>query len=980
MDNILNYLPDGIVVSDLKGCITAISPKASEMFGYMDPSECIGEKIIDFLVPEDRPHAQEMFALRINGDNPGLNEYYALRKDGTSFPIEVRGSLVPEVSFESARVVFSIRNITDRKNIDNKFNEVSRILRLAYSAAKLGYITSDTNNPERPWEYSPSIELILGINANTIMNLNIWLQSVHPDDQERVKSKALSFYNNHSPFFEEYRIIRANDGQVRWISVWADKEYGKDGNLLHNIAIIQDITDRKVQQIAYRDLFLKNSEIMLIIDPTSGKIIDANNAASIFYGYSINELTGMHISNINTLASDEISIAMESITERSGSRFHFVHRLASGELRQVEVASTKIQSAEGTVLHSIIYDITDRIKAEQELKFSKIYNESLIKAIPDLLFVNRLDGEYLDYHAPNQNLLLLPPSEFLNRKVVDIFPPDLAAPFMQAIKSAITTQSIQTSNFSLTLHGIERFFEARVSPIGDDQVVTFVRDTTDLRNAENSLRIITAAVEQSSASVVITDIDGNIQFANPAFTKATGYSLAEAIGQNPRILKSGEMSSENYRELWEAISSGRNWTGEFHNKRKDGSLFWERATISPIRDNSNRIYSYVAVKEDITEEKSTKEKLIELNAHIAQMQKMESLGSLAGGIAHDMNNVLGAILGVASAHIVAQPYGSPLHKAFDTICKATERGGKMVRSLLNFARKGPVETVQINLNGIIKEQLELLERTTLSKVRIRMNLEPELRSMVGDPNSLAHALMNLCVNAVDSMPEAGTLTLKTSNVDDEWLEVVVEDTGTGMSKEVMDRALEPFYTTKGVGKGTGLGLSMVFSTVQAHQGQLHIQSNPGKGTRVILMFPARDLKGTTIESTGWVGSMASVEGKKVLLVDDDDLVQSSVSLILETIGYTNVTIAKSGEEALKILKAGFDPDFIILDMNMPGLGGAGTLPQLRSMCPVVPILLSTGRTDQTALTLAASHPGVTILPKPFGLRELQKQLESIGLS
>ena len=200
-----------------------------------------------------------------------------------------------------------------------------------------------------------------------------------------------------------------------------------------------------------------------------------------------------------------------------------------------------------------------------------------------------------------------------------------------------------------------------------------------------------------------------------------------------------------------------------------------------------------------------------------------------------------------------------------------------------------------------------------------------------------------------------------------------------ITKEVLEKALDPFFTTKGVGKGTGLGLSMVYSTVMAHRGQMEIESEPGKGTRVKLRFPACEQDSHVAESGAAAATATLRRSLKVLLVDDDDLVQRSVQALLEVMGHTAVTAVLSGEDALAVLEAGLEPDLVILDMNMPGLGGTGTLPRLRALRPAVPVLLSTGRTDQTALTLASAHPGVTLLSKPFGLRELQSHLESIGL-
>jgi CheY-like chemotaxis protein len=238
--------------------------------------------------------------------------------------------------------------------------------------------------------------------------------------------------------------------------------------------------------------------------------------------------------------------------------------------------------------------------------------------------------------------------------------------------------------------------------------------------------------------------------------------------------------------------------------------------------------------------------------------------------------------------------------------------------------------------------------------------------------------MNLCVNSVHAMHESGTLTLRTRNVDLDWVEAMVKDTGIGMSKDVLDRALEPFFTTKEIGKGTGLGLSMVYSTVKAHHGQMDIQSEPGMGTTIRLRLPACEpsTQATNQEDGPLTGKYSRT--LNVLLVDDDELIQSSMESILQTLGHAVIT-SPSGEEALAIIEAGFEPDVVILDMNMPGLGGSGTLPRLRVMLPNVPVLLSTGRADQLAVSLAEADPHVTLLPKPFGMKDLQRCLEPLGL-
>jgi len=434
----------------------------------------------------------------------------------------------------------------------------------------------------------------------------------------------------------------------------------------------------------------------------------------------------------------------------------------------------------------------------------------------------------------------------------------------------------------------------------------------------------------------------------------------ERVTEN--ILESARSLTEFYCEFRVILPRqglGWRWSQAHPERMADGGTLWH------------------GIISDITTHKQVEEEKAKLQATLQQAQKMENLGSLAGGVAHDMNNVLGAILGLASANLAAVAAGSPTHQAFQTIIRAAERGGKMVKGLLTFARQSPAEERELDMNELLQEEARLLERTTLAKIRLAMDLASDLRPVRGDASALTHAFMNLCVNAVDAMPENGTLTLRTRNIDLNWVEVTVEDTGTGMPKEVLEKALDPFFTTKGVGKGTGLGLSMVYSTVKAHQGQMEIQSEPGRGTRVNMRFPACEPAGHGTEPEVELRAESSHRALTVLVVDDDELIRCTLAPLLELLGHNAVAVS-SGEEALTKLATGFQPDVIILDMNMPGLGGAGTLPQLRRLRPITPVLLATGRVDESATDLIEVHPNVTLLSKPFSLEELKQRLEPLG--
>ena len=411
-------------------------------------------------------------------------------------------------------------------------------------------------------------------------------------------------------------------------------------------------------------------------------------------------------------------------------------------------------------------------------------------------------------------------------------------------------------------------------------------------------------------------------------------------------------------------------------RRRDGAIRWVYGRGIGVFDDDGQFLSLTGTIQDITERILAEDTKLRLQAQLQQSQKLESIGSLAGGVAHDINNVLGAILGLASAQIISQPYGSPLHQSLDTICKAAMRGGKMVKRLLGFARQTPAEERELDINDLLSDEMRLLERTTLAKVSIEMDFDPNLRLIHGDASALSGAFMNLCVNSVDAMPDKGILTLRTRNVDAGWIEVLVKDNGTGMPKEVLEKALDPFFTTKEIGKGTGLGLPLAFTTVTAHGGAFEIQSQPGEGTRIRMLFPSIETKAIPSQPASQVISAHAVGAFSVLLVDDDDLILKSSRMMVEILGHT-VTPATSGEEAISMLENGFRPDIVVLDLNMPGYGGKGTLPRLRALCPTTPVFLATGRADQEALDLVSTYPCVTLLAKPFTIEELQEHLRLV---
>ena len=467
-------------------------------------------------------------------------------------------------------------------------------------------------------------------------------------------------------------------------------------------------------------------------------------------------------------------------------------------------------------------------------------------------------------------------------------------------------------------------------------------------------------------AVWLLDGQGRILEVNDAACLMLGYSREELLGRTPSDLEAAESQAETRAHFELIVQRGWDIFESVH-RRRDGTTLPVEVSATHLPDTGQ----FVVYIRDMSDRKRLEVERLELEQQFQRAQKMESLGSLAGGVAHDMNNVLGAIMALSSIHEAQAPRGSSQQRSMETITKACLRGRTLVQGLLGFARQGITEERLLNLNEVVREQTALLEHTTLQRVRLEMELDRALAPVLGDPAALGHALMNLCVNAVDAMPEGGTLTLRTRNAGPTLVELEIQDSGKGMPPEVMAKAMDPFFTTKPQGKGTGLGLSIVYGTVKSHRGHLDLHSTEGVGTRITIQLPAAARESGPAPLV--LPPSPNAQPLRVLVVDDDELLQMSLCILLQTLGHTSEAV-ESGEAALALLETGAPFDLVVLDLNMPGLGGAGTLPLLRQLRRDLPVVVATGRANQQAAELVAQHSKASILPKPFTLEELKAHL------
>ncbi|MBE0503009.1 MAG: PAS domain S-box protein [Desulfuromonadales bacterium] len=526
---------------------------------------------------------------------------------------------------------------------------------------------------------------------------------------------------------------------------------------------------------------------------------------------------------------------------------------------------------------------------------------------------------------------------------------------------------------------------ARAIVFEDKKVVLAVaRDISERKEHEAHLRKLSVAVEQNPASIMITDVDGLIEYVNPHFTALTGYTLDDLIGKTPSILKSDETSSETYRQLWQTIVGGGEWRGEFHNRKKNGELYWEEALIAPIRDDRGSITHFIAIKEDISERK-------ELEDQLRHAQKMDAIGQLAGGVAHDFNNILTAVIGYASIMHIKLPAGSPLKKNAEQIMETAERGARLTQGLLAFSRKQVSHPRGIDLNETLLRIKELLMRLIDENITVELECAPHTLPIIADSVEIEQVLMNLATNARDALQNGGRIAISTTSITldaavaqaqeivtpGEYALLTFADNGQGMDEEIIKRIYEPFYTTKEVGKGTGLGLSIVYGIVKKHQGYIFCQSSLGSGTTFQLYFPLAEVVPEVAISLPAQEEISNSGRAIILLAEDSDSARTMMQDILEEFGYT-VLSACDGQEAIDLYHQHRENiELLLLDVMMPKLKGREVYDAVRRIDPTIKALFCSGYDTEKIQGQGGVARDMNFLSKPFTPKDLLMKIRDV---
>jgi PAS domain S-box-containing protein len=727
-----------------------------------------------------------------------------------------------------------------------------------------------------------------------------------------------------------------------------------------------------------------------ITSPTGQMTV--NKAFCDMLGYTQEELQTMpwqKFTPADDLALSEHFAGQLARGEKDSVRFtkRYIHK--NGSLVWVDISSVALRDNDGTPLHFIatIVDITERMFAEAALKESEGRYRSLIVNSPDAIFVDQQDRVILANNACCKLFAARGEDQLIGKSAFDLFHPDFHELLRERIAESWDPADVAPLLEAriTSLEGRPVDVEVLVAPFtfgAADATHFILRDITTRKRAEAERERLMAAIEQSGEIVYITDPEGIIQYVNPAFETVTGYTREEALGSSSKILNSGEQDEAFYAELRRTVSSGKTWKGNLVNKRKDGKPYTEEATISPVCDAGGRIVSYVAVNRDISAQRLMEEQL-------RQALKMETVGQLAGGVAHDFNNMLQVIITYAEMSLKKVEAGQPLHKYLLEIRRAAQRSAEITGQLLAFARKQTVSPKVLDLNDAVASTQKMIRRLIGEDIDLAWVPGKGLGKVMIDPSQLDQVLANLAVNARDAIGGVGKLTIGTANVTfdeaycaahagyipGDYLQLTVSDDGRGMSRDVQAHLFEPFFTTKEPGKGTGLGLATIYGIVRQNNGFINVYSEPGVGTTFKVYLPR--VEGSAATAVEAEGAAPRGGTETVLVVEDEAAILELARESLEQFGYTVLTAGSPAEAIGRSEEYPGRIHLVITDVVMPQMNGRQLVDRLTAARAGLKCLYMSGYTADVIVHRGVLEEGVSFISKPFSLAVLAERVRGI---
>ena len=838
----------------------------------------------------------------------------------------------------------------------------------------------------------------------------IWVAGMVTDPEQFIE-KVAHLYSEPDAVSHDELVL--NDGTI--LDRYSSPVVGENGKHYGRMWTFRDITMRKQldmkldrQQAEMRVLFDALPAFICFKD-TENRILRSNQRMADLTGKSVAEIEGRPTAEIFPQYAAKYFADDLEVIQSGSPRMGIIETVSDREGNPISIQTDKIpvfdEHGKVTGLIAMAQDITESLRAKSELLNSQRFLRSTLNSLSSHIAILDEHGTIIEINAAWDR--------FARENNSTGNHPGVGDNYLQICDSASGQCSMEAPEVAAGIRAVMageradfqaeypchspreyRWFVVRVTRFdgeGPVRVVVAHENISERKRTENSLCLLSSAVNQAKDSIMITDAEINlpgprILFVNPAFTQMTGYPEEEVIGKTPRILQGPRTDRAVLDRLRACMERGESFEGETVNYRKDGTEFILEWQVAPIRSKADKITHFVAVERDITARKRVEGQLV-------QSQKFETVGKLAGGIAHEFNSILTAIIGQADLILEDIPSGSSLGKNATEISIAAKRAAALTRQLLAYGRKQLLLPEILDLNRFLAGMQNILLHVMGADVDIRIVPAPGLHVVKVDTGQLEQVIMNIVINAHEAMPNGGKLTLETANVNlspeylgpspeaevksGDYVMLAISDTGTGMTQAVKARVFDPFFSTKKVGEGSGLGLSTSYGIVKQSGGHMSVYSEPGHGTIFKIYLPrVKEVAAPEARRLDPPGIPHGTE--TILLVEDDPALREMAATLLGRLGYTVLPAANGIEALAQWHQQGTGHiDLLFTDIIMPHMTGKELADRVRALHPQIQILFTSAYTENAIVHHGVLDPGVNLLQKPFTPSALAKKIRQV---
>lgn len=1036
----LDQIGQAVIATDLGGRIIYANRAAFTLYRW-DSADVLGRNILEVTPAEGMAEKAREIMVQLHRGQPWTGEFLVRRLDGTVFTALVTDSPVYDHHRNLIGIIGISSDITALKQAEEYAARQQSMLSFAARMAGLGSWEYDIVNDKLVW--SEETAQIFGVPNQTINNYETLLSFVHPDDRPTMAQIHERTITVGGVVEMEYRICRP-DGAERQLISRGQTEVDANGKPLRRWGMVLDVTDQKRDHASvleneqrFRQLAENVSTVFWICEWPSRKIIYVNPHFEKVFGKKCQALLDNHETWMDSIHPEDVDRWLAAQHNLATDTFDETYRIVrpDGNVRWVRDRANPVRDKNGAVYRIVgtALDVTEKKRSAQRwtalsrlgralnsATSAKEASQYIVEAADELFGWDAatldLYDEQTDIVASILTIDTIEAKRTTCRPAVHWSRPSnlarsvlhhgarliLRAPeelptaethmFGDAAKPSrsLMLVPIRQGNHTIGILSIQSYRIYAYSQADLDLFQMFADYAAGALNriaaeeersrVEQRLKEQAALLDIAQDAIMVKDLEDRIIYWNKGAERTYGWNALEAVGCKAAML---HKDHAKFCESMDSVLKRGEWTGEMIQQTKDGRELVVQVRMTLVRDSGDNPKAILAINTDVTDKKRLEEQIL-------RGQRLESIGTLAGGIAHDLNNVLAPILMSVQMlrGIIKTPEG---HAILDTLQTSSQRGADLIKQVLSFARGVEGKRGPVNIRHLVRDLEKVVHDTFPKNIQLQIDAPKELWTIEADPTHIHQVLMNLCVNARDAMPDGGKLMISLKNmiIDEAYARmnpdskpgphvvVLVEDTGMGIPASIRDKIFDPFFTTKEVGKGTGLGLATVLTIVKSHHGFINVYSEPGKGTKFKIYFQASPNQVALEQVSSEQDQIARGNGELIMVVDDEDAIRSITEQTLQCFGYRTVC-ASNGAEAVALYAQHPDEIALVLtDMMMPVMDGPAAIVALRALNPAVKIIGSSGLGAHDGPAKLISGGVHEFVAKPYTAERLLQAIDKV---